>query len=48
MNPHDRLQALIAFALKEGWKIIRTPDGFLKIVKPESPPHSLSSGDDHG
>lgn len=31
---HKRLQALIDFALSEGWRVVRTPGGHLKFTKP--------------
>lgn len=35
---HQRLLALIEFALREGWDVGRTPAGQLKLVKPGLPP----------
>lgn len=35
---HPRLLALIEFALREGWDVLRTPAGQLKLVKSGLPP----------
>lgn len=35
---NKRLKALIDFALKEGWKVVRTSGGHLKFTKPGLPP----------
>ncbi|MBA1201050.1 hypothetical protein IPC1287_30745 [Pseudomonas aeruginosa] len=45
---HPRFLALIEFALREGWRVRRTPAGQLKLVKPDLPPiftRSLVSDD---
>ena len=31
---HERLRALIEFALGEGWRVVRTSGGHLKFMKP--------------
>lgn len=49
MSIHDlcrgrkRLQPLIEFALREGWKVSRTAGGHLKFQKPGLPPIFTSS-----
>ena len=31
---HKRLRELIEFALREGWRVVRTPGGHLRFTKP--------------
>lgn len=40
---HQRLRALIEFALGEGWSVVRTPGGHLKFSKPGCTPIYASS-----
>lgn len=35
---HKRLQPLIEYALTEGWQVVRTPGGHLKLTKTGLPP----------
>jgi hypothetical protein len=46
---HQRLKPLIDFALKAGWKIVRTPSGNLKFTKQGLPQIYTGSttGDHH-
>lgn len=43
-----RLRGLIAFALREGWEVVRTPGGYLKFTKPGLPPiYTGTTAGDH-
>lgn len=40
---HQRLLALVEFALREGWEVRRTDGGYLQLMKPGMSPIFMSS-----
>jgi hypothetical protein len=45
---HKRLQPLIDLALREGWAVVRTPEGHLKFSKRGLPPiYTSATASDH-
>jgi hypothetical protein len=45
---HKRLKPLIDFALREGWKVIRTSGGHLQFIKHGLPPiYTSATARDH-
>lgn len=45
---HKRLRTLIDFALREGWRVERTPGGHLKFTKPGcASVYTSSTASDH-
>lgn len=45
---HDRLRALIEFARGEGWDVLRTHDGWLRLLKPDCAPMRIRSVEAEG